>query len=319
MQDALRRTTFVNEEETAGQSIFSGILGEYKDSVFFTNNWQKARANFRANYINKYEAISILSRKAAKVAGQLLADANAFSAVLFSDQFAQVVKRAWTAGVPVYDEKGFARVESEIDGQPVKGLLEIFSDIINNRLTDQFGLYAAARRAERIGERSGLTEKDIAAGLSLANKYTDFPQIFDEYQIWNSYLVKFMVDTGLITPEMAQIWVETADYTPYYRQELEGTSGGEMSFFYPQDPLSPFDMEQAPLTGEKRIAIPLDGKRVDKRLVGAGRAFQIEVDGVTQQEQYGTYAKALASVKARQQNNPDAKKYISDIHHYDVE
>lgn len=168
-------------------------------------------------------------------------------------------------------------------------------------------MYASAKRAERIGTKSGLTETDIAAGLSLAQKYPEFEAVFDEYQVWNSYLVKFMVDTGLITAEMGQTWIETADYTPYYRQEQQGTEAGEMSFFYPGDPtLGPFAEGRAPLQGEASVQIPLDGKRVDKKLLGAGRAFQITVDGVNQPEEYDSYEIGVASVKARQQSNPDA-------------
>ena len=307
VQEAIRRTQAVNLDETAGQSFLSAIFGEYKDSTFFSNNWEKVRANFRANFVNSIEGISILSEEAAKVTGQLYADASAFKAALMAGQYAQVVKRAWTTGVPVYDEKGYARVESEVDGQPVKGLLEIFSSIIDQGLTPQFGLYASAKRAERIGAKSGLTETDIAAGLSLAQKYPEFEAVFDEYQVWNSYLVKFMVDTGLITAEMGQTWIETADYTPYYRQEQQGTEAGEMSFFYPGDPtLGPFAEGRAPLQGEASVQIPLDGKRVDKKLLGAGRAFQITVDGVNQPEEYDSYEIGVASVKARQQSNPDA-------------
>ena len=306
VQETIRRTQAVNEEETAGQAFLSAILGDYKNSVLFSNNWDLIKSQFRQRYVNKYEVISILADKVSRVvAGQELADANAFKAVIMAEQHAQLTRAAWYDGVPVYDkEAGVFNVVNEVDGQTITGLAEILEPVMEARVTSQFGTYAQARRAVRLnaeGRDSGMTEQDIANGLSLGDKYEYFADVFDQYQVWNSYLVQFMVDTGLITEEMGQTWIDTADYTPYYRQEQQGFGvTQEMSFFYP-------DQDFAYIAGEKATKIPLDGKRVDKKLLGAGRAFQISIDGQIQPEEYDSYNKAVAAVRASRQTRPDAK------------
>ena len=117
------------------------------------------------------------------------------------------------------------------------------------------------------------------------------------------------------TYAMGEVWISTADYTPYYRQEQQGSSiisqlskegsGGmfdpqqQMSFFYP-------DMNSTVMEGERATKVPLDGKRVDKRLLGAGNVFVIRVDGETQVEEYDSYNKAVVAVRSLRKTRPDA-------------
>jgi hypothetical protein len=56
----------------------------------------------------------------------------------------------------------------------------------------------------------------------------DFQEIFDAYQAWNSGQVQMMVDSGVISQEMAQTWIETSDYIPYYRQMAEKNNYGNL-------------------------------------------------------------------------------------------
>ena len=59
-------------------------------------------------------------------------------------------------------------------------------------------------------------------------RYVDFQEIFDAYQVWNSGQVQMMVGAGVISQEMAQTWVDTADYIPYYRQMAEKNNYGQL-------------------------------------------------------------------------------------------
>ena len=320
VQELINRTQAVNEDKSAGQAWLDAIFGDYKKSPLFSSNWELIRSGFRKRLVEKYDNFSVLATKAGRlVAGQTYADTNAYMAVIMADQHAQLTKAAWYDGVPVYSqEKGMFKVLNEVDGQQITGLAEILQPVLIARTTSQFGTYAMARRAERLnaeGTRSGMTDQDIAVGLAIADKYEYFPDVFDQYQVWNSYLVKFMVDTGLITPEMGEVWISTADYTPYYRQEQQGSSiisqlskegsGGmfdpqqQMSFFYP-------DMNSTVMEGERATKVPLDGKRVDKRLLGAGNVFVIRVDGETQVEEYDSYNKAVVAVRSLRKTRPDA-------------
>ena len=320
VQELINRTQVVNEDKTAGQAFLDALFGRYKESPLFDSNWERIQSWFRERYVEKFNNFSVLATKAGRlVAGQTYADANAYAAVIMAGQHAQITKAAWYDGVPVYDkEKGMFKVLGEVDGQTITGLADILKPVLVGRTSSQFGTYAMARRAQRVnveGIRSGMTDNDIAVGLALADKYEYFPDVFDQYQIWNSYLVKFMVDTGLITPEMGEIWVRTADYTPYYRQEQQGASvisqlsrEGSYGMFDPQQQMSFFypDMDSAFIEGERAVKIPLDGKRVDKKLLGAGNVFQLRVDGEIQVEQYDSYNKAVAAVRSLRNTRPDA-------------
>ena len=57
-----------------------------------------------------------------------------------------------------------------------------------------------------------------------AGRRVDFQEIFDNYQVWNQGHVQLMLDTGVINQEMADIWINTADYIPYYRQMSTGAA-----------------------------------------------------------------------------------------------
>ena len=313
LQDTIRRTQAVNEEESAGQAWFGALFGDYKDSVLFSNNWQKISSAFRTQMIDKYDRISVLSGLAREVTGNLLADANAYAAVLMADYHAAITKQAWFDGVPVYDkEQGFTYVTDEVDGQTVRGLALILEPILAEGKISLFGTYAQARRAERLGKKSGMSEEDIANGLALGEMNPGFAAAFDEYQTWNSYLVKFMVDTGLITEKMGNAWIETADYTPYYRQEQKSDgSPVDMTFFYPDPTQGIFAQDVAPMDGDTVNRIPLDGARPSPELKGAGKAYQITIDNINQPEEYDSYNKARAAVRGLRQSNPDADVQIN--------
>jgi len=46
----------------------------------------------------------------------------------------------------------------------------------------------------------------------------------EQYQAWNSYLVQFLVDTGVLNEKTAEIWLANSDYIPFYR-DMEGQEG----------------------------------------------------------------------------------------------
>ena len=127
------------------------------------------------------------------------------------------------------------------------GLIPIIEPLRNGNRFDSFHLYSIARRAARLmreGRERLLTQDQIAQYLAMGNttaeiaqimqvseaevstllggrniKYNDdFSNIFQDYQVWNGYFVDFLVDTGVLTREKADIWKETADYIPFYRQ-----------------------------------------------------------------------------------------------------
>ena len=134
------------------------------------------------------------------------------------------------------------------------GFIPIIAPLRKGNRFDVFHLYSIARRAARLireGRERLLTQQQIAEYLALGNTVpeiaqimqiqeadvatlldrkkivynADFSDIFQDYQVWNSYFVDFLVDTGVLTREKADIWKETADYIPFYRQ-LDRTDQG---------------------------------------------------------------------------------------------
>jgi hypothetical protein len=190
-----------------------------------------AMTQLRQSLINKYESIEILSRlRGEKMGGdQLLAENSAIAAALQSDRAAGVAASSFKDGIPVFD-KGYTYV-SNMDGK-VKGLIPILEPLMKYKdpyIFQTFQYYAGTRRGRRLdaeGREKTFTKEDIAYGKELEAQFPEFATVFDEYQKYNSGLVKYMMDTGVISPQEAKSWTENWDYIPFYRQlDGEKTAG----------------------------------------------------------------------------------------------
>jgi hypothetical protein len=145
-----------------------------------------------------------------------------------SDRASGVAAEAFKRGIPVYD-KGYTFVDNK-DGS-VKGLMEILVPLAKTGdpfTYRAFQFYAAAKRGKRLdkeGREQVFTKKEQLEAEALKNHFMamdiDFDSILNEYQKFNSGLVQYMVDTGVISKEMGEKWTENWDYIPFYRQ-LEG-------------------------------------------------------------------------------------------------
>jgi hypothetical protein len=100
-----------------------------------------------------------------------------------------------------------------------------------------FQFYAAAKRGKRLdreGREQVFTKKEQLEAEALKNHFMamdiDFDSILNEYQKFNSGLVKYMVDTGVISKEMGEKWTENWDYIPFYRQLEGGVTQGPNVF-----------------------------------------------------------------------------------------
>jgi hypothetical protein len=177
----------------------------------------------RQRSVNKYESIERNSKVIADRFGEsrLYADYSAIGAALFSDRAAGISAESFKNGVPVY-ANGFTKVD-DLGGR-IKGLLPILEPLMkyNDQFVFQaFQFYGATRRGARLmveGREKLLTPQDIRFGKQLEQTYPEFKTVFDEYQKYNRGIVKFLVDTGVLTEEMGKKWVMYADYIPFYRQ-----------------------------------------------------------------------------------------------------
>ena len=225
--DALNRATYVRQEKGFAQRIAEAIS---PDSV----------TAIRQKLFNKYEAVERLSKMVAADtrpgflgAKELLADVSANAAALQADRAAGVAAEALMNGIPVY-EKGYTKVTDM--GGKVKGLIPILEPLLKKyqhpKILQMFQFYSATRRGIRLyneGREHVLTPADFTLGDAFEVKYPEFKTAYAEYQKFNEGLVKFLIDTGVLSKAMGAEWTKYGDYIPFYRQiDGETTVGPKM-------------------------------------------------------------------------------------------
>ena len=224
IQGRISATTTVRKE--------AGYVERLMDAISPT-----AMTRIRQGLINKYESIEQLSRFRGEKMGaeQLLAENSAIAAALQSDRAAGIAASSFRDGVPVFD-KGYTYV-SNMDNK-VKGLIPVLEPLMKYKdpyVFQAFQYYAGTRRGRRLdaeGREKTFTKEDIDAGKQLEAQFPEFATVFDEYQKYNQGLVKYMMDTGVISAEEAKIWTQNWDYIPFYRQ-LEGEKTAGPKVFSP--------------------------------------------------------------------------------------
>jgi hypothetical protein len=201
----------------------------------------KAFSYFRQKALNRYQTLGEYERHLAKLNGGIerLADSNAESAALMSDNSAAVAAAAMglgsKGGIPVY-RNGMTTVDTS-----TKGLLDIFLPLAKYNDPDVYRTYqywAAVQRGSKyiINPATGkykeelFTRDDIKHAADILQKFPEFKDIRNEWLTYNNGLVKYMQDTGLISAAAAKTFVEHADYFPFYRQlEEDETIGPRIS------------------------------------------------------------------------------------------
>jgi hypothetical protein len=184
-------------------------------------------SDLRAKSLNRYNRLGeldVMRDKINKMGGAaLLADQSAESAALMSDLAAGVTASA----LGVHDRHGgipvFRNGITTVDGS-VKGPLAIFKPLAemgDPYIYQMWQFAAGAKRGTRLlasGKEHVYTAADIAYAAQLEQKYPVFKQVAKEWNEYNNGLVKYMVDTGVITKEAGVEWTKYSDYIPFYRQ-----------------------------------------------------------------------------------------------------
>lgn len=221
-----------------GAQIFSAIKGatttrEEKGWAERITSFVAPRSfsQFRAQALDRYNQLSVREKDLAQDRNGIerLADSNAHSAALMSDLHAGVTAQVLgvddgVGGVPVYD-KGYTTV-SNLNGT-VKGPIEIFKRLAavgDPTIYQAYQFWAAAKRGKRLlgeGREQNIDANGIAFANALEGKYPMFVDIQKDWIKFNNGLVKYQIDTGVISKEMGQEWMKYADYLPFYRQ-LDG-------------------------------------------------------------------------------------------------
>jgi hypothetical protein len=215
---AINRTTTAREEKGFIERITSIVSPE-------------SRSTFRAAYLNRYNQLGVRERDYAKMKGGIerLADENAESAALMSDLHAGVTAQVLgvddgVGGIPVF-RKGYTTVSNE--NNTVAGPIHIFKPLAalgDPTIYQAYQFWAGAKRAERLlaaGKEANFTPQDVAFAKELQRKYPEFVSIQKEWIKFNNGLVDYMVQTGVVSEQNRDAWIEHSDYVPFYRQ-LEG-------------------------------------------------------------------------------------------------
>ena len=217
--DAVNKTTTRREEK--------GFIGRILDAVM-----PEKFSDLRAQLIDRYARLSYYDRKIAERMGgaNLLADVSASSAANFSDLAASVTASAFgvgnrQGGVPVY-KNGFTTIDTSI-----KGGLEILKPLAkfnDPKAYQDYQFWAGSKRGVRLnkeGKEENFTPKDQVWAKEIYDAYkakgVDFAVIQSEMNEFNKGLVKYMVDTGVLSAEMGVEYMRYNDYIPFYRQ-IEG-------------------------------------------------------------------------------------------------
>jgi len=185
----------------------------------------------RAAFLNRYNRLSEYDKKLAEKMGgaALLANSSAEAAALHSDLGAGLTAAAFgvhdkVGGIPVF-KNGMTTVSNQ--NGTVKGPLAIFYDLAamgDPRAYQMYQFWAGAKRGTRFlanGTEENYTQKELDEAKELGIKYPQFEKIQKEWIKYNNGLVKFMVDTGVVSAKGAAEMIKYGDYIPFYRQ-LEG-------------------------------------------------------------------------------------------------
>ena len=165
-----------------------------------------------------------------------------------ADQKMSFVQQSVGRGVPQVvakkrDDGQTERLIESKEGPNLANVVSILKDApdMNAAAANKlFTLYLAGKRAERVGYNSlnfGVPEAQVRDAVAKIEANKELRSVFeaarDEYNAYNRSLMKFVEETGAITPEEAKRLSDTNDYIPYYREENGNAVlviGGEGTF-----------------------------------------------------------------------------------------
>jgi hypothetical protein len=196
----------------------------------------KSFSEFRAQALNRYNRLGEYDKKLAEKMGgaALYADVSAESAALFSDLGAGLTASALgvhdrNGGIPVY--KNGVTTVTNLNGT-VKGPVAIFAPLAkygDPTIYQTYQWWAGSLRGKRLladGKEHVYTQADMSKAARLLQQFPEFAQIQKEWIQYNNGLVKFLVDTGVLSKEKADEFTRYSDYIPFYRQmDGENTIG----------------------------------------------------------------------------------------------
>ena len=177
----------------------------------------------------------------------------------------------------------------------LKGLAEIFAELDQNQMLGTFQLYGAGRRAQRLkreGRERTFTDAEIETAIQAGINNPAVERAYREYQLWNKALVNMMRDTGVISAEAAKLWMQNADYLPFYRQAYD--DAGSLYDVVNPDLDKSGDLDQISNDPNNSLFENMYGIPAPKELKGGKPAYMVMVNDVSTEKAYTTYESAKA-------------------------
>lgn len=224
-KDIMDRVTPEMPDETLGETILKKMeLPPVRDMA----------DKFRKNFVNRYARLERQYRENPELKA-LLADVSSMAMTEMADHSRQFTQRALVYGVPVY-EKGMVKVKDFIHkGKKYRGLIEVMAMLHSKEhgnLEPLAHAYATAVRGERLNKEGKLSpvkpgelkvlEEEVNKFINPATGQPIIKEWFETWQSYNSNIVKFLKDTGVIDDAGAELWLKQSDYVPFYRENAEG-------------------------------------------------------------------------------------------------
>jgi hypothetical protein len=124
-------------------------------------------------------------------------------------------------GVPVY-RNGITTIDTS-----VKGLTALFAPLAKFHdpvVFQHYQFWAAVKRGLRLienGKERNIQTSDKIIADEFEAKYPEFVQVQKDWITFNNGMVKYLVDTNVLSQDRANEYMRYADYIPFYRQ-LDG-------------------------------------------------------------------------------------------------
>ena len=219
------RATPVPPDETMGQTFIRKMglppVNEMRD-------------RFRQGAIFRYARLERQYRENPELMAQL-ADTSAVAAIEMTDHARAFTQRALLYGIPVY-ENGMTKVKEFVyNGKQYRGLIEVMAPLFSKEygnLEQLAHAYATAVRGERLNKEGKLSpvnpgelavlEKEVDRFVNPETGRPIIKEWFETWQAYNSNIVKYLLNTGVIDQAGADLWMKQSDYIPFYREDKDG-------------------------------------------------------------------------------------------------
>ena len=211
---------------------------------------------------------------------------------------------------PITGETFTLRYENSSD---LKGLAEVFQEIDENNLWKEFEGYSAARRASRLiqeGREKTFTQEEIDELIDIGRTVPAVERAFQQYQLWNTALINTMKDAGVISEEAAQIWIDNADYLPFWRQFYDNTGTVFEAGNVTENRAGEITYEPDMDSKANRIFDSMYGVNAPKRLKGGRPAYFVMINDVADTNTYSTYEAAENRREQLRKLNPGERIFV---------